>query len=761
MTSRETRRIELDVRREQGKRRSRRESGRIREDQWVDVPVEADVLHAIGGGHTFESAVADIVDNSIDAHSDMVRIRFLVHDDSLVALQIRDNGSGMDDAALREALSLGHRRSYQESDLGHFGIGLKAASMRYATTLTVYATCVTDGVQSFSGVELSSDTNQTALRAKILTPDRAQECYTFGDDIYACGSGTVVEWAGVKFTSSSPDREERAAWLDQTVQSLRTVLGLAFHRIISRGDLRIEIDVLDIDTSTAGAPRVVTPVDPFGYKLPGRRGYPLTMSALGPHGTPVKARCHILPPKGKDQLPGAKTDWQGLYFYRNDRLLTLKGGWRGLVTEKPDLRLARVEIDLTDDLLPHVSMTPEKNQVALTPDYSEALRRATCDDGQTDFIKYLSLARSTWKDSNKRSTAKPLTRISTGLPEAVIEQLGESFGWRGSQAPVDILWARIDDNDLFKINLAERTLKVNSSYESIFGGSDTPSAAVLTPLLYLLVEENFTRESHLRTSTLEHLERIDSALIFAISAAIVGDSPGEASTEFKGTPPDALVALHRASSKTAEAMVTGPVATAPMPVEEPGRDETEAPTTSPPGEDSVDAGTPSVAPLPEPASTASSSVSGPSSAAGSRRKDRSLPTTPLSPDDLRVFEEYCAKSTISQIASSLQMDERTIVTSLVLSIFGPEALDDDETLAPYHGMPYTPDERDRILLAFKKADNSYASIPSIAAQIGRTPFAIAWKLLDSPKRPIPIDKRFRRSVRARASSADAVKDIPV
>ena len=92
-------------------------------------------------GYDFSAAVADVVDNSIEALASKVEID--VHsegDDSWV--RITDNGVGMKSAQIREALRYGTARKYDEKkSLGKFGLGLKTASMSQCQYLTVSKPC--------------------------------------------------------------------------------------------------------------------------------------------------------------------------------------------------------------------------------------------------------------------------------------------------------------------------------------------------------------------------------------------------------------------------------------------------------------------------------------------------------------------------------------------------------------------------------------------------------------------------------------------
>ena len=88
-------------------------------------------------GYDFPTAVADLIDNSIEAGATRVAIDVEFNgDDSWV--RIADNGLGMNLSQLQEAMRYGSEREYDnEKDLGKFGLGLKTASMSQCQRLTV------------------------------------------------------------------------------------------------------------------------------------------------------------------------------------------------------------------------------------------------------------------------------------------------------------------------------------------------------------------------------------------------------------------------------------------------------------------------------------------------------------------------------------------------------------------------------------------------------------------------------------------------
>src|SRR3984957_18939262 len=87
-------------------------------------------------GYDFLQAIADIMDNSIEAGATVVAIDVEFDgDDSWV--RIADNGKGMKPDQVREAMRYGAERDYNEDDLGKFGLGLKTASMSQCQCLSV------------------------------------------------------------------------------------------------------------------------------------------------------------------------------------------------------------------------------------------------------------------------------------------------------------------------------------------------------------------------------------------------------------------------------------------------------------------------------------------------------------------------------------------------------------------------------------------------------------------------------------------------
>jgi signal transduction histidine kinase len=95
-----------------------------------------DALRSLG--YDLNASIADLVDNSITprVNADEISIA-LTKDANKFKFYIQDNGNGMKDFELEEAMRIGADRKYQAEDLGKFGMGMKTASLSHCNILTV------------------------------------------------------------------------------------------------------------------------------------------------------------------------------------------------------------------------------------------------------------------------------------------------------------------------------------------------------------------------------------------------------------------------------------------------------------------------------------------------------------------------------------------------------------------------------------------------------------------------------------------------
>lgn len=274
-------------------------------------------------GYGFEVAIADLIDNSIDAGADKIVVHFLRDAERILTLLVIDNGRGMDDAGLDAAMTVGRRRDYAEGALGMYGTGLKAASLSHASSLTVVSRTKRSRT---AGRHLTAEGIEDGFRCDTVDPRYAQELVDRYDGVIEW-HGTVVRWDRVR-TFETVTRGQSDQYLSRAISRLETHLGLYLHRFL-QGGLKLDIAVWDVSSGEGHLGEevdhiAVEALDPFGYKVPGKAGYPRAFTAPVEGLGDVRLTAHIWPAKSKQagfRQIGALAERQGFYFYRNDRLV--------------------------------------------------------------------------------------------------------------------------------------------------------------------------------------------------------------------------------------------------------------------------------------------------------------------------------------------------------------------------------------------------------------------------------------------------------
>ncbi|GAA1614343.1 ATP-binding protein [Actinoplanes couchii] len=451
------------------------------------------VVKSLGTHHTVESAIADLIDNSIDAGASRVLVRFDTDHGQPVGLRIVDDGQGLDGPQADEAMRLGRQRAYSDRDQGHFGIGLKAASFSHADTLTLTTR------------PASGETHCRRLRRNDVQRD-------YGCDVIAPGTvrheldvllerisgttGTLVHWTDTRFPQTS--HAGLTHWLEETKTRLRLHLGLVYHRLLDDRRLRIDLEVFDLLRGRAGIPEPITPIDPFGHRATAVDGYPRKLTAVVGQRA-VELSCYILPPKlsGPEfRLYGREgAEFQGFFLYRNDRLLQA-GGWNHVTASGKDRALARVMIDDFAAVSDLVRLNPEKSGVLFTHEFQAALVHAAAahNGEQTTFTDYLTHAESVLTESRRRHhRRRPIAEPSKGLHEDVRRVIRAEVPLRTEEGPVEIRWKAMATEKFFELDRVERVINLNKHYRTALNGGNTgmSDAPLVKTLMFLLTEDHF------------------------------------------------------------------------------------------------------------------------------------------------------------------------------------------------------------------------------------------------------------------------------
>ncbi|HEY9326880.1 MAG TPA: ATP-binding protein [Streptomyces sp.] len=447
-------------------------------------------------GYGFEAAIADLVDNSIDAGARNVVVSFLRDEDRLVSLLVIDDGRGMDDAALDTAMTVGGRQNYDDGALGHFGAGLKAASLSHADSLTV-----------ISRTKRSPSTGRRWLTARaqadftcdIVDPGYCQDLVDRYDGLIEW-HGTIVRWDSVRaFDTVTTGQADR--YLNDAIEKLETQLGLYLHRFLAREDFNIDIVVEDVRTKEELDHRGVEPIDPFGYRVPGRAGFPRTYAAPVQGVGEVALTAHIWPPKSplvSYRGIGPLAERQGFYIYRNDRLVQA-GGWNSTRSPEGHLALARIVVELPSEPNDVFALTVKKDGVTVTPAFARGLEQAVDSEGHT-FGTYVQEAAATYREAAKRATEpqrKAVLPAGKGMDPKLRRTLRDELPELEGEDPIAFRWDALPSDVFFELDREQREVRLNKEFRQLLNGGrrgGLNDAPVVKSMLYLMVNEIFQKE---------------------------------------------------------------------------------------------------------------------------------------------------------------------------------------------------------------------------------------------------------------------------
>lgn len=434
-------------------------------------------------GYTFESAISDVIDNSISAEANSIDIDFPSNPLDIY-IAIIDNGHGMDSEELVKAMKYGSsnvNETRAEKDLGRFGLGMKSASLSQCRKLTViskkngkYCACSWD-------LDIVIETKEWTLIEYNQEEIKKIKCF---ERLESFESGTIVIWQNFDYIykiSKGNVYHEISKKLDDTEK----YISLIFHRFMARTKNKVNISINE---------RIIEPLEPFlenHKKTTEKKEDMISQEDKDGIKRIIKIKPYILPFQ-KDLTDtdikklGGQTRLnreQGFYVYRNDRLI-IWGTWFKMAPKTELSKYARIKIDIPNTLDDIWSIDIKKQKAFLPPAIENQLIKKVEDSLITSKTKVVHKA--TIKDDNKNRLwhifktrdGKVLFRINKNSPvlehiysqvsQEVHSYLDDIFEYIEKTIPYQDMYIAVANNTIENtISDEEKQLLINKAISFI------------------------------------------------------------------------------------------------------------------------------------------------------------------------------------------------------------------------------------------------------------------------------------------------------
>lgn len=296
-------------------------------------------------GYTNETAIADILDNSISGAATEIELYFDWDNRRII---IADNGFGMDYQELMDAMEIGSADPNEmraSEDLGRFGLGMKTASFSMAKKLLV----ISKKNSTISNAEWNLNTVASEDKWEISEYDESDISMILESiDTYTqynnWKQGTLIIISELDRLIDETNIEKSKKNFYKMIRNIKSHIAITFHRFMEEDALKISVNGNKLEAW-----------NPFWIKSPATME--LAREELFDGKNEVVVEPYILPHKSKynseeefKEAAGVK-DWrghQGFYVYRNRRLLVY-GTWFGKFKKEPAYNLARIKLDMSAD----------------------------------------------------------------------------------------------------------------------------------------------------------------------------------------------------------------------------------------------------------------------------------------------------------------------------------------------------------------------------------------------------------------------------
>lgn len=304
-------------------------------------------------GYSMETAIADVIDNSITAKSTQISIRFSWNSGN-PWLAVIDNGHGMTIEELINAMRFGSMNPLEtraSNDLGRFGLGMKTASLSQCRHLTVLSK--KNGQISCCEWDLKRISQNDGLgwNLGILDSNGIRQRDTLDaiyQEVFTHMHGTIVLWEDMDRIIEQSVLSGQEKYFNSIIFDARKHLELVFHRFLSPDTGKKKVVIL----MNGDELKAFNPFNPRNLAT-----QELEKQQIVLDGKKIVVQPYILPHHNKTSRQeyeeysgdGGYLHNQGFYVYRNKRLI-IKGTWFRLLKKQELNKLIRIRVDIPNTL---------------------------------------------------------------------------------------------------------------------------------------------------------------------------------------------------------------------------------------------------------------------------------------------------------------------------------------------------------------------------------------------------------------------------
>lgn len=364
-----------------------------------------DALQNIGYDNI--SAIADIVDNSIDAGATKIQIQIdKGKEKEDLKITIIDNGKGMTKEILDQALRLGSDTLHDGiSDLGKFGMGLSTAGLALANKTTVLTKNADEKIVYKSMTDVNAIKKENAFVKLLCQADDLERIYF--EHLVNNESGTIVileDCIGIKQNEFSTLKSKIVKNLSRIFRKFmdRTEFWVNDTKIESDDPLRLECEEF------AG---VLVSEDDYDVKWKDTDG--------GEKEGTIHIKIASLPecPRPVANKLGINMKNQGFSVLRNNReiLFGYLPSWEGIVRHN-DYNRFRGEISFSSDMDFAMGVNFRKNGIDMVDSIDNALRNQISAQIKSVRKKYEPAAETSDEEKEEHTVAqKIINKMSNTL----------------------------------------------------------------------------------------------------------------------------------------------------------------------------------------------------------------------------------------------------------------------------------------------------------------------------------------------------------